>query len=85
MTHDPDNPLPEPSFRFRRWLTYGAIAVNSILIGWIVFKVDDARSLMWIALALVLSNVIFALLYMGGASANDLARIVKAASLIKRP
>ena len=85
MTHDPDNPLPEPSFRFRRWLTYGAIAVNSILIGWIVFKVDDARSLMWVALALVLSNVIFALLYMGGASANDLARIVKAASLIKRP
>ncbi len=85
MTHDPDNPLPEPSFRFRRWLTYGAIVVNSILIGWIVFKVDDARSLMWVALALVLSNVIFALLYMGGASANDLARIVKAASLIKRP
>lgn len=85
MTHDPDNPLPEPSHTFRRWLTYGAIAVNSILTGWIIFKVDDARSLMWVALALVLSNVIFALLYMGGASANDLARIVKAASLIKRP
>ena len=85
MTHDADNPLPEPSFTFRRWLTYAVIAVNSGLTGWIIFKVDDARSLMWVALALVLSNVIFALLYMGGASANDIARIVKSASLLKRP
>jgi len=82
---DADNPLPEPSFRFRRWLTYGVTLINSGLIGWAIYKMDDARSLMWVALALVLSNVVFALLYMGGASAADLARILKAASLLKRP
>jgi len=85
MTHDPDNPLPEPSFTFRRWLTYAVVGINSGLIGWAIYKMDDARSLMWVALALILSNVVFALLYMGGASASDLARIVKSASLFKRP
>ena len=82
---DPDNPLPEPSFRFRRILTYAVVAVNSGLTGWAIYKMDDARSLMWVALALILSNVIFALLYMGGASAADMARILKSASLLKRP
>lgn len=82
---DPQDPLPEPSFRFRRWLTYGAFGINSSLIGWAIYKMDDARSLMWVALSLVLSNVVFALLYMGGASAADLARILKAASQLKRP
>jgi hypothetical protein len=84
MTAEQD-PLPEPSFEWRRWLTYGAVLLNCGLIGWAIYKMDDARSLMWVALSLVLSNVVFALLYMGGASAADLARIIKAASLLKRP
>lgn len=82
---DHQDPLPEPSFTFRRGLTYAVVAINSGLIGWAIYKMDDARSLMWVALSLVLSNVVFALLYMGGASAADLARILKAASLLKRP
>ena len=82
---DPQDPLPEPHFRWRRILTYGAVAVNSGLTGWAFYKMDDARSLMWVALALILSNVMFALLYMGGASASDLARILKSAALLKRP
>jgi len=79
------DPPPELSFTFRRILTYAVLAVNSVLIAWIIFKVDDARSLMWVSLALILSNVVFAVLYMGGASAADLAKIVRAASPIKRP
>ncbi len=82
---DAQDPLPEPSFRFRRILTYAVVAVNSVLTGWAIYKMDDARSLMWVALALILSNVVFALLYMGGASAADMARILKSASLLKRP
>jgi hypothetical protein len=82
---DEQDPLPEPSFVWRRWLTYLAVLINSGLIGWAIYKMDDARSLMWVALALVLSNVVFALLYMGGASAADLARILKAAGGLKRP
>lgn len=82
---DLQDPLPEPTFGWRRLLTFLAVVVNSALVGAIIWKVEDARSLMWVALALVLSNVIFALLYMGGASASDLARIIKAASLLKKP
>lgn len=82
---DLQDPLPEPSFRWRRILTFAAVGINSGLIGWAISKIDDARSLMWVALALVLSNVLFALLYMGGASASDLARILKAAGGLKRP
>lgn len=84
MTPDPDNPLPEPSFGWRRLLTYAAFVVNSLLLAWIVGKVNDARSLMWLGLALILSNVLFAVLYMCGASAVDLARIIQSASMVKR-
>lgn len=80
---DAQDPLPEPSFKFRRWLAFSAIAVNSALICFAIVKIDDARALMWVALALVLSNVIFALLYMGGASAADLARIIQQAAILK--
>jgi hypothetical protein len=80
---DPDNPLPEPSFCWRRWLTFATVAVNSALVCFAIVKIDDARALMWVALALVLSNVIFALLYMGGASASDLARIIQQAAILK--
>lgn len=80
---DSQDPLPEPSFWWRRWLTYATVIVNSAGVAWIIFKVDDARSLMWIALALVLSNVVFAVLYMAGASAADIARIVEGASIAR--
>lgn len=78
-----DDPLPEPSFKWRRLLTFAVVAVNSAGVAWIIAKVDDARALMWIGLALILSNVVFAVLYMAGASAADLARIVEGASIAK--
>ena len=69
--------------RWRRLLTFATVAVNLAGVAWIILKVEDARSLMWIALALVLSNVVFAVLYMAGASAIDLARIVQSAAIVR--
>lgn len=73
---DPDNPLPEPSFHWRRWVTIGYVSVTLALLAGIVWKLSDGGPLRDVALALIGSQAFFALLYMGGASASDLARIV---------
>lgn len=73
---EPDNPLPEPSFHWRRWVTIGYITVTLALLAGIVWKLSDGGPLRDIALALIGSQAFFALLYMGGASAADLARII---------
>ena len=73
---DADNPLPEPSFHWRRWVTIGYVAVTLVLLAGIVWKLSDGGPLRDIALALIGSQAFFALLYMGGASAADIARIV---------
>ena len=73
---DPDNPLPEPSFHWRRWVTIGYVSVTLALLAGIVWKLSDGGPLRDIALALIASQAFFALLYMGGASAADIARIV---------
>ena len=72
---EPDNPLPEPSFHWRRWVTIGYVSVTLALLAGIVWKLSDGGPLRDIALALIGSQAFFALLYMGGASAADLARI----------
>lgn len=80
---DRDNPLPEPSMFWRRWLTVGFSIIASGLIGWIIFKMGGDRELMWVALALVLSDFLGKLLYMAGASAIDLSRITGTLSFLK--
>lgn len=70
-----DDPLPEPSFHWRRWVTIGYVSVTLILLAVIVWKLSDGGPLRDIALALIGSQAFFALLYMGGASAADIARI----------
>jgi hypothetical protein len=68
--------LPEPSFHWRRWVTIGYVSVTLALLAGIVLKLSDGGPLRDIALALIGSQAFFALLYMGGASAADLARII---------
>ena len=77
------DPLPEPGFGWRRGVTIAVLIVVHILVGWVIFKLIEARPLMWVALALLLESVVYALLYMGGASAVDLARIVQSAAIVR--
>ena len=73
---DQQDPLPEPSFHWRRWVTIGYVISTTILLGGIVLKLTEGGPLRDVALALIGSQAFFALLYMGGASASDIARIV---------
>jgi hypothetical protein len=72
---DLDNPVPEPSHRWRRWVTIGYLVVTAILLAAIVWRITESGPLRDVALALIASQAFFALLYMAGASASDLARI----------
>lgn len=72
---DLDNPVPEPSHRWRRWVTIGYLIVTAGLLVGIVYKLSAGGPLRDVALALIGSQAFFALLYMAGASASDLARI----------
>jgi len=73
---DLDNPVPEPSHRWRRWVTIGYLIVTAGLLAFIVYQMTESAPLRDVALALIGSQAFFALLYMAGASAADLARIV---------
>jgi hypothetical protein len=73
---DNQDPLPEPSFQWRRWVTIGYLIVTAGLLVGIVCKLSAGGPLRDVALALIGSQAFFALMYMGGASASDIARIV---------
>lgn len=73
---DNQDPLPEPSFLWRRWVTVGYVVSTTALLVGIIWKLSEGGPLRDVALALIGSQAFFALLYMGGASAADLARIV---------
>jgi len=73
---DLDNPVPEPSHRWRRWVTIGYLIVTAGLLAFVVWRMTESAPLRDVALALIGSQAFFALLYMAGASAADLARIV---------
>jgi hypothetical protein len=83
---DPDNPLPEPSFHWRRWVTIGYVVATTILLALIVWKLTEGGPLRDIALALIGSQAFFALMYMGGASASPVSSLAgKSHDVCSRP
>jgi hypothetical protein len=79
MTHDNNDDTPaERGWLWRRSYTYAATAVNSLFVGVVIWKLDDPSALKWIAIALVVSNIILAGLYLAGASVLDYAKLAGA-------
>lgn len=73
-----DDTPAERGWLWRRSYTYAATAVNLLFVGVIVWKLDDPGALKWIAIALVVSNIIMAGLYLAGASVLDYAKLAGA-------
>lgn len=65
----------EVQWFWRRLFTFLFMGVNTVTIGWIVFKVDDADALKWIAMMLVFADILLAFVYMAGATLVDLTRL----------
>ncbi len=73
-----DETPAEPSFRYRRWYTYGGGLLYAALIGLVVFRTHEPDALKWIGLGLIAANVIREGFYMAGASLADWAMITRA-------
>lgn len=71
-------PPPEISWKFRRRFAFGFTILNSLFVAAIIWRISDAKALMWLGLGLILSNVTLAALYMAGATGTELARIAAA-------
>lgn len=80
---DPQDPLPEPGFSWRRWLTFGVTMAIIALFWFLTWKLP-ASDLLAFSQGLMLLLALIWLLYMGGASATDVSRIIASASLFKQ-
>lgn len=81
-----DDTPAEFSFKWRRIIAIVWIVWNSILTTIIVVSDKmDARNLMWMGIALIISNIFMALFYMAGASAVDIGKIAQGLSQIRTP
>ncbi len=65
----------EVKWFWRRLFTFLFMGVNTVTVGWIVFKVDDPDALKWIAMMLVFADILLAFVYMAGATLVDLTRL----------
>jgi len=65
----------EVKWFWRRLFTFLFMGVNTVTIGWIVFKVDDPDALKCIAMMLVFADILLAFVYMAGATLVDLTRL----------
>jgi len=70
-------PPVEVRWLWRRIYTFGATFTNSLALGGIVVRVNDATTLKWLGLAVVGANVVIATLYLAGATVTDWARLAQ--------
>lgn len=75
MKIDPDNPLPEASFLYRRLLTFGGCIAILVLVGFALWR-TPATDMLALAQTLLGVLVIWLVLYFGGASADDVGRLI---------
>ncbi len=78
MSDEPEaHPPIEVRWLWRRVYTFGATLLNSLAVGGIVWRINDALTLRWLGLALVGANIIIATLYLAGATVTDWARLAR--------
>lgn len=65
---EPDNTPPEMNWTFRRIYVYSNSIVTYILLTIIILMAGIKGAHMWIALALILQNIVTITLYIAGAS-----------------
>lgn len=80
---DPDNPLPDPSMVWRRAFAFIFVAANDATVLFLAQRITDQRLLFKIIVYTIALNLVYALLYMGGASAKDITRLIQTASIRK--
>lgn len=81
MTADPQDPLPEPSFLYRRVFSYGTAISLIGLIAFVVWRIEGDEQLREIALYLCLLLFMVVTYYMVAPSAEHVVKMVQLGKL----
>jgi inner membrane protein involved in colicin E2 resistance len=73
---DPQDPLPEAQWTFRRWFTYGVTIASLSGVGWTIHKIADGAHLAGVAYALVGLCALLATYYLIAPSAEHVVRLL---------
>ena len=84
MTMDQD-PLPEAHWTFRRIFTYVVTLLSLAGVAWIIHKLSDGGHLVGIGYALVGLCALMATYYLIAPAAEHIVRIIRLATLLKKP
>lgn len=82
---DPQDPLPEATWSYRRWFTYGVTIACLAGVSWIIHKLAEGQHLAGVAYGLIGLCALLATYYLIAPSAEHVVKLFKAASLLKRP
>ena len=85
MMIDPQDPLPESQWLWRRIYTYVATVACLGLVGWIVHKLADGKHLAGIAYGLIGLSALLATYYLIAPAAEHIVRAIQRVALLKRP
>lgn len=69
----------EVRWLWRRIYAYASTLANSAGVGLVIWRLSDPTALKWIALGLIMANVVMATLYLAGATVTDWAKLAAAA------
>lgn len=81
MTTDPQDPLPEPSFLYRRVFSYGTAISLIGLIAFVVWRIEGDEQLREIALYLCLLLFMVVTYYMVAPSAEHVVKMIQLGKL----
>ncbi|MDM8352907.1 hypothetical protein [Brevundimonas diminuta] len=81
---NPQDPLPEASWFWRRWFTYVVTIACLGGVGWIIHKLADGVHLAGVAYALIGLCALLATYYLIAPAAEHIVKLVRLASLLKR-
>ena len=73
--------LPESNFKWRRIFSYATATSLLVLVGWIIWQIDDGSHLADIAFWLIIAHWWVVTYYMVAPSAEQIARIIQSARL----
>jgi hypothetical protein len=78
---DPQDPLPESRWTWRRLFAWSTNLATLAGVAWIIHQLGDDPALVGIAYALLLLNAFGMALYIAGASADHIVRLVQEAKV----
>ena len=79
---DPQDPLPEPKFTYRRIFSYGVSLALLAILGLIVWRIDDGDALRQLALYLCVLLFFVITYYMVAPSAEQIVKLIQSARVL---